>query len=438
METIQNIDSVITYNLKEYEKEVNSTRALPSIRDGMIHIYRRILWTLNKIQTGDSYLKSARLVGEVLGKLHAHGDGSIYGSLVEMVNSHSKLIEGKGNWGYTSSKYHPAAASRYTECKINPKRKHIYKLINEAKLIPGEMEGNFEPREIPMLVPYALLNGAIGVGVGEGIKTVIPSYKYEDLIQRLLGLLGQKKLKTIKPYFGEGIECDGNFEEILTTGIGNLNIYSDIEIHGNEYIIKHITPYTNIESAIKKLEEKYNATIKDGSSKTMDIRIKIRKTGKLTDEKIKDIILNEFSNIDKKFNILIFNNDIDKPQTISVDQWLLYCYQLCKKYYQKKLEKNKKEFELKIEMNHIIELIRPILKTYIDKKDISFKEFIEMVIKNKIEVDEESVDRIAKMTLKQILNYQIDNKDYEGKIKDIEDKIVNIDSYLLKEVYEIN
>ncbi|MBD2306585.1 DNA gyrase subunit A [Chroococcidiopsis sp. FACHB-1243] len=221
----------------EYAMSVIVGRALPDVRDGLKPVHRRILYAMHELGlTPDRpYRKCARVVGDVLGKYHPHGDQAVYDALVRLVQDFSSrypLLAGHGNFGSVDND--PPAAMRYTETRLAP-------VGNEAMLTEiGEETvdfiGNFdnsqqEPVVLPAQLPFLLLNGASGIAVG--MATNIPPHNLGEIIDGLVTLIDQPELSDDKlfelipgPDFPTGGEIIGStgIREAYTTGRGSITI----------------------------------------------------------------------------------------------------------------------------------------------------------------------------------------------------------------------
>jgi DNA gyrase subunit A len=172
------IQTELETSFLEYAMSVIVSRALPDARDGLKPVHRRILWGahLMNLAPDRSYVKCGRLVGEVMGKYHPHGDVAIYDALVRMGQPFSlrhPLIDGHGNFGSPAD---PPAAMRYTECRLAPLAMVMLEGIDEdtVDLVPN-YSGEFdEPAVLPSRLPNLLVNGAQGIAVG--MATNIPPH----------------------------------------------------------------------------------------------------------------------------------------------------------------------------------------------------------------------------------------------------------------------
>jgi DNA gyrase subunit A len=207
-----------------YAMSVIVARALPDIRDGLKPVQRRILYSMYKqgIIPGKGYKKSARIVGDVIGKYHPHGDVAVYDTMVRMVQEFSlryPLVDGQGNFGSIDGD--GAAAMRYTEAKLSH---FAMTMIDELDSYTVDFRPNYdgnymEPIVLPALLPQLLLNG--GEGIAVGMATKIPPHNVSELIAALLEILGRGNvweaeaewLKNIKNY-AKGIKTTADLEKL--------------------------------------------------------------------------------------------------------------------------------------------------------------------------------------------------------------------------------
>ena len=219
----------------EYAMSVIVGRALPDVRDGLKPVHRRILYAMHELGlTPDRpYRKCARVVGDVLGKYHPHGDQSVYDALVRLVQDFSSrypLLAGHGNFGSVDND--PPAAMRYTETRLaSISHEGMLTEIGEETV---EFVGNFdnsqqEPTVLPAQLPYLILNGCAGIAVG--MATNIPPHNLNEVVDGLIALIDNPELSDEKlfelipaPDFPTGGEIVGStgIREAYTTGRGSI------------------------------------------------------------------------------------------------------------------------------------------------------------------------------------------------------------------------
>ncbi|MFN4169130.1 MAG: DNA gyrase subunit A, partial [Pannonibacter phragmitetus] len=191
----------------DYAMSVIVSRALPDVRDGLKPVHRRILYSMheNGYEWNKPYRKSARVVGDVMGKYHPHGDSAIYDALVRMAQNFSlrlPLIDGQGNFGSVDGD--PAAAMRYTECRL---QKVAHTLLDDIDKDTVNFQENYdssetEPVVLPAKFPNLLVNGAGGIAVG--MATEIPPHNLQEVAKAAVHLLqypeaGIEELLTLLP-----------------------------------------------------------------------------------------------------------------------------------------------------------------------------------------------------------------------------------------------
>ena len=182
-----------------YSMSVIVSRALPDVRDGLKPVHRRILYGMNELGSGWNrpYKKSARIVGDVLGKYHPHGDSSVYDALVRMAQNFSmryELVDGQGNFGSIDGDN--AAAMRYTESRMTRLSSEMLKDLDKETVDWGL---NFdetlkEPTVLPTMVPTLLINGSEGIAVG--MATKIPPHNLGEVVDGLVALIDNENVST--------------------------------------------------------------------------------------------------------------------------------------------------------------------------------------------------------------------------------------------------
>ncbi len=183
------IEDSIKSSYLDYSMSVIIGRALPDARDGLKPVHRRILYAMNELNLGhrSAYKKSARIVGDVIGKYHPHGDNSVYDALVRMAQQfsmRSPLVDGQGNFGSIDGDN--AAAMRYTEARMTKIAEELLADLDKdtVDFVPNYDDSMSEPDVLPSRVPNLLLNGSSGIAVG--MATNIPPHRLDELIQALI------------------------------------------------------------------------------------------------------------------------------------------------------------------------------------------------------------------------------------------------------------
>ena len=255
-----------------YSMSVIVSRALPDVRDGLKPVHRRILYGMSELSSNWNrpYKKSARIVGDVLGKYHPHGDSSIYDALVRMAQSFSmryELVDGQGNFGSIDGDN--AAAMRYTESRMTRLSGEMLKDLEKDTV---EWEENFdetlkEPSVLPSVVPTLLINGSEGIAVG--MATKIPPHNLTEISNGLVSIIDNENISTdelmehIKgpdfPTAGIILGLDG-LKEAYNTGRGKIKMRARAHIEtaksGKESIVITEVPYqTNKSNLVEKIAD---------------------------------------------------------------------------------------------------------------------------------------------------------------------------------------
>src|ERR671911_832085 len=247
----------------DYAMSVIVGRALPDVRDGLKPVHRRVLFAMNEagLQPNRPYAKCARIVGEVMGKYHPHGDSAIYDTLVRLAQDFSMrnpLVDGQGNFGSVDDD--PAAAMRYTEARLAPLAREMLRDLDAdtVDFIPNYDGNNREPVVLPSRFPNLLVNGSSGIAVG--MATNIPPHNLREVVAATVAYIDDPDIDTaglmqhIKgPDFPTGGVILGlsGIREAFETGRGRVRVRAKAHVeplsHGKEAIIVTELPY-----AVKK------------------------------------------------------------------------------------------------------------------------------------------------------------------------------------------
>lgn len=193
------LEEVMPDNYLPYAVEVAKDRALPDVRDGLKPVHRRILYGAYMLKAfpDKSYYKSARIVGDILGKYHPHGDSSVYDAMVILAQNFSTrapLIDGHGNWGSIDGD--GAAAMRYTEARLSSISMEMLRDIekNVVDMVPNYSDSEMEPKVLPARYPNLLVNGTFGIAVG--LSTNIPPHNLREVIDGTLAYIDNNEITT--------------------------------------------------------------------------------------------------------------------------------------------------------------------------------------------------------------------------------------------------
>ena len=273
----------------EYALSVVKGRALPDVCDGQKPVQRRILYSMSRMglgfggangASGAKPVKSARVVGDVLGRFHPHGDQSAYDALVRMAQDFSQrypLIDGQGNFG--SRDGDGAAAMRYTEARLARITSLLLDEIDEGTVdfMPNYDGSTDEPRQLPARLPFALLNGASGIAVG--LATEIPSHNLREIADACVALvknpqLGDDELFTLVPgpdFPGGGqiISPAGDIADAYRSGRGSLKVRARWKIEDLargqwQLVVTELPPGVSTQRVLEEIEELTNPKVKTG------------------------------------------------------------------------------------------------------------------------------------------------------------------------------
>ncbi|WCL52861.1 DNA gyrase subunit A [Gimibacter soli] len=324
----------------DYAMSVIVSRALPDVRDGLKPVHRRILYSMheNGFEWNKPYRKSARIVGDVMGKYHPHGDSAIYDALVRMAQDFSMrvtLIDGQGNFG--SMDGDGAAAMRYTEARMDKISSMILADIDKdtVNFQPNYDESEHEPQVLPARFPNILVNG--GAGIAVGMATNIPPHNLTEVINGVLALIEDPEIDDLGlmeyvkgPDFPTGgiILGAGGIRSAYETGRGSITIRSRTHIEeirkDREAIVITEIPYqVNKASMIEKIAECVQGKRIEGISELRDEsdREGVRVVVELKRDAVADVVLNQlyrFTPVQTSFGINMLALNGGKPEQMSL------------------------------------------------------------------------------------------------------------------------
>ncbi len=266
----------------EYAVSVVKGRALPDVADGQKPVQRRILYAMHAmgLAPGSKHVKSARVVGDVIGKFHPHGDQAAYEAMVRMAQEFSlryPLIDGQGNFG--SRDDDPAAAMRYTEARLTPIARTLLDELDQGtvEFLPNYDGSQVEPRLLPARLPMVLLNGASGIAVG--MATEIPSHNLREVVQAAQILLRDPKAEAPQllellhgPDFPGGGQLISSAQEIRAayeTGRGSLKLrarwrFEELARGQWQMVVTELPPGTSARRVQEEVEELTNPKVRAG------------------------------------------------------------------------------------------------------------------------------------------------------------------------------
>ncbi|MCF7924886.1 MAG: DNA gyrase subunit A [Candidatus Izimaplasma sp.] len=400
-----NVTKEMENSFLSYAMSVIVSRALPDVRDGLKPVHRRILYGMNELGlTPDkSYKKSARIVGDVMGKYHPHGDSAIYDAMVRMAQNFSyryPLVNGHGNFGSVDGD--PAAAMRYTEAKMHKISDEIIKDLKKdtVDFIENYDGTETEPKVLPAKIPNLLVNGATGIAVG--MATNIPPHNLSEVIDGYIAYINNpiididELMEYIKgPDFPTGgiILGQSGIVSAYKTGRGIIRIKAKSEIkelaNGKKQIIITEIPYqvnktTLIDRIANLAKDKKIEGITDlrdeSSRKGMNVVIELRRDANA------EVVLNNLyknSQLQVSFGANMLALVDDKPVTLNLKDMIKYYY-----LHQVEVLVRKTNFDLNkakerlhllegyiLALDNIEKVIKIIRDSYDDTEEKLIKEF---------------------------------------------------------------
>jgi DNA gyrase subunit A len=385
----------------DYSMSVILARAVPDVRDGLKPVQRRTLYDMYelKVDYNKPYKKSARIVGDTMGKYHPHGDSSIYEALVVMSQDFKKslpLVDGHGNFG--SIEGDGAAAMRYTEARLAKVAQEVYLGDLDKSVvdfIPNYDETEKEPEVLPVRVPNLLINGSDGIAVG--MVTSIPQHNLGEVVDGVIAYMKNPDISTPEmmqiipgPDFPTGgiVTNKDDLLEIYSTGLGKIKIRGKAEIEklkgGKEQIVITEIPYPMIGANIGKflndiyslVETKKTNDIVDISNQSkgeqMRIIVELRKGA---DAQNVLNLLYKKTRLEDTFGVNMLAVADGKPETLGIVPIIRhhvdFQYELCTRKYNHLLGKEQEKKEIQeglIKACDVIDLIIEILRGSKDVK----------------------------------------------------------------------
>ncbi len=394
---------VMQKSYMNYSMSVITARAIPDARDGLKPVQRRVLYDMSELRLNHDkpHRKSARIVGDTMGKYHPHGDSSIYETLVVMSQIFKKgmpLVNGHGNFG--SIEGDGAAAMRYTEARLEKFTEEVYlrDLDKTVEFVPNYDETEQEPEVLPVRVPNLLINGAEGIAVG--MSTSIPSHNLGEVIDAVMAYVDNSEITVQElmeylpgPDFPTGgiIANKSDLPAIYETGMGKIKLRGRIEVElgkrkadKDKLLITEI-PYTMIGAGINKflvdivdlVESKKLTDVVDISNQSnkdgIRIVLELRKDADV--EKIRNILYKK-TKLEDTFGVNMLAIAGGRPEILNLKgilkNFLDFQYENATKKYKALLSKELEKKEIKeglIKACDIIDLIIAVLRGSKNLKD---------------------------------------------------------------------
>ncbi|MBQ2658006.1 MAG: DNA gyrase subunit A [Erysipelotrichaceae bacterium] len=342
-----NISSEMREDFLSYSMSVIIDRALPDVRDGMKPVHRRVLWAMYDagFLPDKPHVKSANIVGEVMGKYHPHGDAAIYDTMVRMAQPFSyryPLVDGHGNFGSLDGD--GAAAMRYTEARMS---KISLELLQDIKKETVDWKDNYdarhkEPVALPSRFPNLLVNGSMGIAVG--MATNMPTHNLGECIDGIFAVMDNPDITTIElmekipgPDFPTGgyIVGRSGIKQAYETGRGSIIVRSKVEIEDlaqgkHKIIIKEIPYALNKQMMYEKIHQLAKEKIIDGISDMKDLsndRNGIRIEIELKKDVQPEVVLNQLYKLTPVQSSFGINNNVlvgNRPMLLSLKEIINY------------------------------------------------------------------------------------------------------------------
>jgi len=422
-----------------YAMSVIISRALPDIRDGLKPVHRRIIYAMHKggFDWSKQFRKSARIVGDVIGKYHPHGDQAVYDALVRMVQDFSMslpLIDGQGNFGSIDGD--PPAAMRYTETRLAKIAQFLIDDIekNTVAFKSNYDETEFEPEVLPAQYPNLLVNGAGGIAVG--MATSIPPHNLGEVVDATLALIKNKDIKLnelIKHIPGPDFPTGGIIigKDIIKQGYksgrGSFKIRGDIKIEqiksGRERLVITSIPYQVNKSVLNEriaelVREKKIEGIRDirDESNREGIRVAIDLKSGVEPETIKRQLY-KYTSVESSFGFNTLAIVDSKPKTCNLKDFLENFLSFREDVVIKKtkfdLKKAEDRVHILVGLSVSVENIDKVIKTIRQSKNPD-------EAKNSLLKSKWKINRVSKLIK------LVDNKNYKGMYILSEDQVISI------------
>lgn len=337
------LENELKESFLDYAMSVIVSRAIPDIRDGLKPVHRRILYTMNQLgfHHNKPYHKSVRVVGDVLGKYHPHGDQALYGAMVGMAQSFSrryKLLDGHGNWGSIDGDN--AAAMRYTEVRMAKITQELLADIDKetVQFVPNFDESTVEPTILPSKLPNLLINGTSGIAVG--MATSIPPHNLTEVLNGCIALLKDENISDDDlfslipaPDFPTGAIICGRagIVKAYKTGHGKLTLRAIVEVEetkkGQALVVTELPFQVNKADLAIKIADLVKDKIIDGISNIRDESNKkgIRLVIELRRGEIPEVVLNQLykhTSLQTSVSILMLALLDNRPVVFTLRQML--------------------------------------------------------------------------------------------------------------------
>lgn len=457
---IVNLSKEVKNSFLEYAMSVIVARALPDVKDGLKPVHRRILYGMSeaKMNAGSPYKKSARIVGDVMGKYHPHGDSAIYEAMVRLAQNFSTrypLVDGHGNFGSIDGD--GAAAMRYTEARMSKIAMEMVRDLDEdtVDFMPNYDGEEQEPVVLPSKFPNILVNGSTGIAVG--MATNIPPHNLAEAIDAILAIAENPDIEVADlmqilkgPDFPTGAYILGKsgIKKAYETGNGTILLRSKTHIEEmangkNRILITEIPYQVNKTVMIEKIADLAREKIIDGitdlrdESSGEDIRVVIE----LRKDVVPEVVLNQLfklTQLQVSYGINMLALVDGEPKVLSVKEMLQYYLQHQKNviYRRTQFELKKAEDELHVLQGIVIaiENIDEVIRIIRSSKNV---EESQSALMDRFHLSERQAKAIVSMSLGRLSALEIEKS--ETKCKNLEEQVEDYKAILSSEdrIFEI-
>ena len=453
----------------DYAMSVIIARALPDVRDGLKPVQRRTLYDMYElgIRYDKPFRKSARIVGDTMGKYHPHGDSSIYDALVVMAQDFKKglpLVDGHGNFG--SIEGDGAAAMRYTEARLQKVTQEAYLADLDKDVVdfmPNFDETEKEPVVLPVKVPNLLINGAEGIAVG--MATSIPPHNFGEVVDGVIAYMKNPDINTAElmeyikgPDFPTGgiIANKDDLPAIYESGVGKIKVRGKVEVEqvkgGKQRLVITEIPYTMIGANIGKfLNDVGNLVETKATSDIVDITNQSSKEGirivldlkKGADVEALKNLLYKKTKLEDTFGVNMLAVADGRPETMGIvpiiHHHVQFQYEIATRKYKTLLAKELDRKEIQeglIKACNVIDLIIEILRGSRNIKDakacltdgvtdnITFKNPASEIMAQQLHFTDRQAQAILDMRLYKLIGLEI-----EALMKEHDETLLNIGKY---------
>lgn len=457
---IVNLSKEVKNSFLEYAMSVIVARALPDVKDGLKPVHRRILYGMSeaKMNAGSPYKKSARIVGDVMGKYHPHGDSAIYEAMVRLAQNFSTrypLVDGHGNFGSIDGD--GAAAMRYTEARMSKIAMEMVRDLDEdtVDFMPNYDGEEQEPVVLPSKFPNILVNGSTGIAVG--MATNIPPHNLAETIDAILAIAENPDIEVADlmqilkgPDFPTGAYILGKsgIKKAYETGNGTILLRSKTHIEEmangkNRILITEIPYQVNKTVMIEKIADLAREKIIDGitdlrdESSGEDIRVVIE----LRKDVVPEVVLNQLfklTQLQVSYGINMLALVDGEPKVLPVKEMLQYYLQHQKNviYRRTQFELKKAEDELHVLQGIVIaiENIDEVIQIIRSSKNV---EESQSALMDRFQLSERQAKAIVSMSLGRLSALEIEKS--ETKCKNLEEQVEDYKAILSSEdrIFEI-